>query len=1080
MASVLNAEPQNSSLYVDLRTCPLYVKSGFSPADILSRPDNSSGAWRVIEDPAASMLVRDLGLPDVPHRRFLSPFGRPVQEFTFLIPFSLPSGTALGTDTMPIPGLYLASIGDNWEIYLNGHIVKSEMHLDPDGSIISYRSMRKIFFPLDRSLFIPGENILGFRIVGDPTSGSAGLFYISPYYIDEYAKIAMRYNEFLTAAFIGVYVLVGIYHLLMFFTRKEDRYNMYYSLLSGITGLYFFMRTYFVYQLIPDTVLIWHLEYFSAFMILPLGTFFLESFFRKKIRRVTWIYCAVCVLLALIQITFSRVFMDDVLRLWQMVFMPAGLLLIIYDIGRLVVLAYQEAKKHTPGGMSFLSRFAANIFQESAVGSLIIGIVIALGFAVFDVLDSLFLHYSLTLSRYSFFVFVAGATMIMIRRIGFLYNQLDDTNTVLEDTNQTLEQQLKALMEAERVSQAKSSFLANTSHEIRTPMNAILGMTELILRKDISPDVYEDALSIKQAGSNLLSVINDILDFSKIESGKLDLVESDYQLGSVINDVISIVRTRLSEKPILFTVDIDGKLPDHLIGDEVRFRQILMNLLSNAVKYTREGRIILVVNGEVQDDRIILAVSVTDTGIGIKPEDMDKLFSEFQQLDTHKNKSIDGTGLGLAISRNLCRLMGGDITVSSVYGKGSVFAATIPQGILDPEPLAAIEDPETKMVLLYESRREYAESLVRSFVNLGVPVTAAVDAEGLVRELLGNPYSFAFVCAPAVEEAQSIIQDLSLPTKLVFLASQGEISSFKNIPIISMPAHTLSLANMINEKTYASYHNKSGVRFTAPDVRLLIVDDIVTNLVVAKGLLSVYQVDIDIATSGRKAIELIQKNRYDLVFIDHMMPEMDGIETTAAIRALEASPPMEASYFQTLPIIALTANAMTGMKEMFLSKGFNDYLSKPIEISKLDGMMHKWIPPEKRVKPAPETDEEGITETTDIYIDGVDTAKGIDLTGGTEEGYRNILQIFCLDAASQTEYLKSVPAVEQMPLFINAVHSIKGIAASIGADTLSSEALTLEMAGKNLDMETITRHLADFTENLLVMTERIQAFLKGP
>uniref|UniRef100_UPI0002555422 ATP-binding protein n=1 Tax=Treponema primitia TaxID=88058 RepID=UPI0002555422 len=641
---------------------------------------------------------------------------------------------------------------------------------------------------------------------------------------------------------------------------------------------------------------------------------------------------------------------------------------------------------------------------------------------------------------------------------------------------------VKAKLEAERAAMAKTVFLANTSHEIRTPMNAILGMTELILRKDIPQDVYEDARSIKQAGANLLSIINDILDFSKIESGKLDLVEADYQLSSVINDVISIIRTRLNEKPILFTVDIDGKLPNRLIGDEVRFRQVLINLLTNAVKYTREGRIILTITGETHEDRIVLTISVADTGIGIKQEDMGKLFGEFQQLDTHKNQGVEGTGLGLAISRKLCRLMGGDITVNSAYGAGSIFTASIPQRFWDQESLASIENSETKTVLLYESRKEYAESLVRSMKNLGVPVTAVRNADGIIQELRAcshpgeKQYAFAFVCAPAVEAALSVIQELSLPTKLVLLANQEEIVSFKNIPIITMPAYTLSIANVINEKTDTPYHKETNLRFIAPDARLLIVDDIVTNLNVAKGLLSLYQTDITTATGGREAVELIKRNRYDIVFMDHMMPEMDGIEATAAIRAWEDEQP---EHTKNVPIIALTANAVTGMKEMFLSKGFNDYLSKPIEISKLDGMMDKWIPPEKRVKPAPGTAPKRITETTDIHIDGVDTAKGLTMTGGNEAAYRKVLTTFRKDAWERLPLLEQVPNAQELSLFTTNVHALKSAAATIGAAAVSKKAEELEAAGRAGDIPLIEKELPHFYRELKKLAEQIGAALNS-
>ncbi|WP_010257689.1 hybrid sensor histidine kinase/response regulator [Treponema primitia] len=661
---------------------------------------------------------------------------------------------------------------------------------------------------------------------------------------------------------------------------------------------------------------------------------------------------------------------------------------------------------------------------------------------------------------------------------------VEATRAAKDKANSELTAKLrKESQRAEAATTAKSNFLANTSHEIRTPMNAIIGISELALREEISPRVTEYISDIKQAGHNLLVIINDILDFSKIESGRLDIEKADYLLGSVINDVISIIRTRLSEKPIIFTVDIDSKLPNHLIGDEVRLRQVLMNLLSNAIKYTREGHIVLTISGTPREDRVVLTMLVSDTGIGIKQEDMGKLFGQFQQLDTHKNQGIEGTGLGLAISRNLCRLMGGDITVSSVYGEGSIFTATILQQVRDSEPLAAVENPETKTALLYEPRKEYAGSIIRSMENLGVPVTVAGDKEIFARELKGcsptggKSYAFAFVSANSVEETQSLIQDLSLPTKVVLLANQEEIASFRNIPTITMPAYTLSIANVISDKIELNYHKKTDVRFTAPSARLLIVDDIVTNLNVAKGLLSLYQTDITTVTSGKEAIELIKKNRYDIIFMDHMMPEMDGIETTAAIRAWEDSRQISQEYAKHIPIIALTANAVTGMKEMFLAKGFNDYLSKPIEISKLDGMMAEWIPPEKKVKPGSGTTLERIAETTDIKINGVDTVRGFAMTGGTEAGYRKVLNAFHKDALERLPLFAAPPDPETLSLFTTNVHALKSAAATIGAGAVSKAAAELEAAGKTGDLALVTEKLPIFHRDLQDLAEQIEAAL---
>jgi signal transduction histidine kinase/AmiR/NasT family two-component response regulator len=410
---------------------------------------------------------------------------------------------------------------------------------------------------------------------------------------------------------------------------------------------------------------------------------------------------------------------------------------------------------------------------------------------------------------------------------------------------------------AEAASLAKSVFLANTSHEIRTPLNAILGMSELASREDLCPAAREHVESIQQAGKNLLSIVNDILDLSKIEAGKLDIVYREYYFSSLLNDCLSIIKTRLLEKPIKFTVDVEKTIPAILIGAEDRVRQIVINLLSNAVKYTEEGSIIFSVKAErlekteqEEEDRITLYFSVSDTGRGIREENIAEVFKSFSRFDTHKKVTTEGTGLGLAISRRLCRMMGGDITVRSVYGKGSVFTAFIPHGIADKTPFG-------------------------SFVGI----------EG---------------------------------------------------------------------RTGTSMYERIEVRWTAPDAKILIVDDIVTNLKVAQGLLAPFECEIDLCTHGAQAVTMVKNERYDLVFMDHMMPGMDGIETTAAIRAWEEAQrnsPEDAE--RHTPIIALTANALSGMEEMFLSKGFDGYLAKPIAIKSLNTIMETWIPHEKRQKKTP-------------------------------------------------------------------------------------------------------------------------------
>ena len=637
-----------------------------------------------------------------------------------------------------------------------------------------------------------------------------------------------------------------------------------------------------------------------------------------------------------------------------------------------------------------------------------------------------------------------------------MLSQISGTQKLKLETLELMHKKEKA----EANAQAKGDFLARMSHEIRTPMNAIVGITELVLREDISPNIQEHIMSIKNAGNNLLSIINDILDISKIESGKMEIVPAAYIFASLINDVINIIRIRTAEKPVYFVVNLDSAIPNNLIGDEVRVRQILLNLLSNAVKYTNEGFISMTIDGEVcDDDTVMLSIEVSDSGIGIRSEDMNKLFMDFVQVDMISHKGVQGTGLGLAIARSLCLAMGGDISVYSEYGQGSTFTVQLPQKFSEYEKFASVENPHEKKVLLYEPRKIYADSIACSIDNLGVECVLVQDEERFHDALKNADYPFVFVSSFLFENAKKIISQVGADPSLVLLAEYGEAIAEKNIKTIAMPVHSISIANILNDITdIAGYggSESAGITFTAPTASVLIVDDIPTNLKVAVGLMAPYNMQIDTCLSGKAAIEMVRTTAYDIIFMDHMMPEMDGIEATQRIRALDG-------INTSVPIIALTANAMFGAREMFIQNGMNDFLAKPIETSKLNSVLEQWIPRDKKEN---QTIRRIKHTQAPFLIEGLDVNAGLTATGGDTGHYITTLSLLCSDIREKLSQIRDCMENNDIKLYITYVHALKSALLSIGAQELSSLAGNLEMAGRNEDMDFINRSTDDFLQKL--------------
>lgn len=603
----------------------------------------------------------------------------------------------------------------------------------------------------------------------------------------------------------------------------------------------------------------------------------------------------------------------------------------------------------------------------------------------------------------------------------------------------------KANDDIERAANLKSDFLANMSHEIRTPMNAVIGMAEVALRENLTDSAREYITQIKNSGTVLLGVINDILDFSKIESGKMDMVPVSYETMSIINDINNVLLSQLKDKDVELVIEVEPGIPHYVYGDNVRIKQVLLNLASNAVKFTNEGQVKISLscqNGE--DNNTWLTYTVEDTGIGIRREELDKIFGSFQQADSKRNRNVEGTGLGLAISKRLVEMMDGKIEVKSNYGKGSVFSFTIKQKVVDETPGVIIKDKEDIKAYGFFASRYAARQFERDGRRLNMNFKLCNDRSEINNIECDNS-SFLFIDYSRLDGGiKQFIEEHPLLT-VVLLTEFGEIvnENLNNVITMPKPLYVYNEALVFNREEIGKIGDsmeQSVYDFTAPEARILIVDDNAINLTVAEGLLNPIGMQIDTALSGEEAIARIKKNNgYDIVFMDHMMPVMDGIEATRHIRE-------ELPEFNDTIIIALTANSVSGTKNIFTEAGMNDYVAKPIEVRDIIFKIKKYLPKNKIKKGMPILNNVEQKSEDALVVGDLDTASALKLLGG-ETLFFKVLKDYYGVIELKAEKIRRYEQTEDWPAYTIEVHALKSASRQIGANKLADLAYEMEKAG---------------------------------
>ena len=660
----------------------------------------------------------------------------------------------------------------------------------------------------------------------------------------------------------------------------------------------------------------------------------------------------------------------------------------------------------------------------------------------------------------------------------------------------------RVFAELESAGKQNAVFLSNVSHELRTPINMVIGISEVALGKELPPDIRADMSSIKMAGKRLSNQINNMLDYTEIVEGTLAPAKKEYMITSVLNDVITMTALQSNRQHLELVFDIDPRMPAALVGDAEKISHVLKILVENSIKFTEEGGVNIRIGCRRESYGVNLIVDIRDTGIGMTNTQLTQMYNVFYQADSGSSRFAGGLGLGLPIAQGLLNAMGGFLHFASGERQGLSAHIVIPQGVADECPCIELNHPDQLCIACYfkpetyscDEVREYYDGLIQSLVQgLGARGYQVHNFEGLLKVQRSHKLTHVFIVQSEYMENPAYYEELAESLRVVVIAEREfNLSRGSRLAIMHKPFSALSVANLLNgetgERSFAEDQAAGRKPFTCVGVRALAVDDEEMNLVVAKGVLGSYGIEVDTCLSGREAVALCGSISYDIVFLDHMMPGFGGVETLKKIRELKNG------MYQDLPVIALTANTVSGAREMFRNEGFTEFVPKPIERTVLERVLRKVLPksciqyserPTGRGAPAETPSAEDTREPLAVKAwpeapaeageasgapgpsydhlaeAGVNTELGLDYCAGDESFYLEMLRMFCAQGPEKRAEIAALYESANWADYAVKVHALKSTSLTIGAEALSAQAKELELAGKRGDADFIReRHAA--------------------